>query len=252
VQPISDEGQVQNTTLHDRDTNTAETLANQRGTATWRPGHDEIWFQADLDTGGTAVWRWLPGEAPVRLTDGGLATAFGISEHSFAGAPFTPDGQFWLSVEPSGIVAIRSIADAAFTPYALNAVGTGLSGYLPLPDGRAISEVYTTYPFHCDISLVDPKQQTSTLLASNGHVVRVGSGRILALLNWVKATLSGDLTLIDMATGEQTLLAENVFAVAIEPSPSEIEPLPSGARVAYLVRSRIAAPYDGLWVTTLP
>ena len=262
VQPISNEARAQSTTLYDRDTNTAETQPDLHGEATWRPGHDEVWLQSDRDTGGSAVWRWRPGESPVRLNDGGLATSFDISEntfagapfieYTFAGAPFTPDGEFWLSNEPEGLVAIRSIDDAAFAPFALNAVGTGLSGYVPLPDGRGISEVYTTYPFHCEISLVDPRQRTSTLLASTGYVVRVGAKRVLALLNWVKGSLSGDLTLIDIDTGARTLLAENVFAVAVEQPPGEVDHLPPGARVAYLVRNRIASPYDGLWVTTLP
>jgi hypothetical protein len=264
VQTFSDEGRPASATLYDRDTNTAETQADLHGEATWRPGRDEVWLQADLDAGGTAVWRWRSGEAPVHVTDGGLATSFDLSaniytyagepfiEHTFPGAPFTPDGALWLSREPEGFVAIRSVDDAAFVPFALNSVGTGVSGYVPLPDGRGISEVYTTYPFHCDISLVDPRQRTSALLASTGHVVRVGAGRILALLNWVKGSLSGDLTLIDVDTGAQTLLAENVFAVAVEQPPGEIDHLPPGARVAYLVRNRIASPYDGLWVTTLP
>ena len=247
MQTLSDEGRPASATIYDRDTNTAKTQPDLHGEATWRHGHDEVWLQADLDAGGTAVWRWRPGEQPAHVADGGLAMSFDLSaniytyagepfiEHSFPGAPFTPDGELWLSREPEGVVAIRSVDDAAFAPFALNPIGTGVSGYVPLPDGRGISEVYTTYPFHCDISLVDPRPRTSTLLASTGYVVRVGAGRILALLNWVKGSVSGDLTLIDVDTGAQTLLAENVFAVAVEQRPGEVDHLAPGARVAYLV-----------------
>lgn len=261
VQSFSDDG-AQGTTVYDRDMNTAETPPNLNGVASWRPGQDELWFQTDMDTSNSVVWRWRPGEPPVHVTDGGLATSFGISQniflgapfidYTFAGAPFTPDGEFWLSNDPDGLVSLRSIDDLASTPFALNVVGTGVSAYVPLPDGRGISEVYTTYPFHCDISLVDPSQRTSTLLASTGYVVRVGATRILALLNWVKGSLSGDLTLIDLDTGAQTLLAENVFAVAVEEPTGQRDHLPPGVRVAYLVRNRIESPYDGLWLATLP
>jgi hypothetical protein len=63
--------------------------------------------------------------------------------------------------------------------------------------------------------------------------------------------------LVDLASGEQTMLAENVYAAAVDPGktadvPMDADRLAPGTRVAFLTRSRLESPYDGLWVATLP
>ena len=62
---------------------------------------------------------------------------------------------------------------------------------------------------------------------------------------------------VDLATGAQTLLAENVYTVAVDPGthadvPPGMNALAAGTRIAFLVRNPFASPYDGLWVAELP
>jgi hypothetical protein len=81
--------------------------------------------------------------------------------------------------------------------------------------------------------------------------------RALALLNWEVSRSSGDLTLIELASGSKTLLAEDAYAVAVDPGrsadvPADADRLAAGTRVAFLARNRLDSPYDGLWVATLP
>jgi hypothetical protein len=48
------------------------------------------------------------------------------------------------------------------------------------------------------------------------------------------------------------VLGENVYSAALEPGPLDADRLAPGKRVAFLVRNRLAGPYDGLWMATLP
>jgi hypothetical protein len=94
--------------------------------------------------------------------------------------------------------------------------------------------------------------RTQRQIASTGNVVATGRSRCLVLLNWVASAGSGDLTIVDYATGAQSLIAENVHSVAVDVSSDGSDALAPGTRVAFLVRNRIASPYDGLWALELP
>ena len=124
-------------------------------------------------------------------------------------------------------------------------------------DGRLLAEAWLVDSQRSDIYLVDPDAMTSRTIASNGHVLSVGQTRALALLNFDLARLTGDLTLVDLASGDHTLIAEDVYAVAVDRGRLAIVPagsdvLAPGTRVAFLTRNRLDSPYDGLWVTELP
>jgi hypothetical protein len=63
--------------------------------------------------------------------------------------------------------------------------------------------------------------------------------------------------LIDLATGVQTLLAQDVYAAAVDPGihayvAPGTDALAPGTRIAFLVRNRMDSPYDGIWVAELP
>ena len=124
-------------------------------------------------------------------------------------------------------------------------------------DGRWLVGVSATDYQRQDISIVDPVTRTSRAIASGGHLVALSQTRALAILNWESTRQAGDLTLIDLATAEQTVLAENVYEVAVDPGttayvPATTERLSPGTRFGFLMRSRLDSPYDGLWVATLP
>ena len=248
-------------TLFDRDTG-QEIVATEPFdviSLTWRPGHDEAWFLAI----GDELFRWPTAGQPEDVGHGGSPSGYPIlgsaspQELALNGQPvFTPDGQFRLVVSDvysdRGPVDLQSNDDATASPFRLNQPGLGIAGLWPLADGRMIVEDWITDAKRNDIYIVDPVARTQRAIASTGNVVATGRDRCLALLHWVASGSSGDLTVIDHATGSATLIAENVHAVAVDASGDPNDALAPGTRVAYLVRNRIASPYDGLWVIDLP
>jgi len=231
---------------------------NQPAVLTWRPAQDELWFIA-----GGEVFRWRPEGVPEMVApDTSLMFApfrplSASPQPEFGGVPiFTPDGQFRFVTTPDGSdkppILLQSADDAAAPPLLLNPKGTGVAGLWPLSDGRLLVEDWFSDQLRDDIYLVDPGARTARPLASSGYVVAAGRDRFLAVLRYVAAGGSGDLTSIDYATGTETLIAENVHSVTVDASSDPTDALAPGTRVAYLVRNRIASPYDGLWVTDLP
>ena len=248
-------------TLFDRDTGQEIVATEPFGiySLIWRPGHDEAWFVADTDE----LLRGQTGGQPEDVGQGASPGGFpqGSSPSSqqllLTGQPiFTPDGQFRLVVEgfqsDRQPVDLQSADDATAPFFRLNQPGTGIGGIWPLGDGRLIVEDWLTDSKRNDIYLVDPVARAQRELATTGNVVAAGRDRCLALLHWVASGSSGDLTIVDYATGAATLIAENVHAVAVDASGDPNDALAPGTRVAFLVRNRIASPYDGLWVIDLP
>ena len=178
-----------------------------------------------------------------------------ISDTAGSSPVFTPDGRFRLVAagdfgKPS--VYLQSADDDTAPPLRLNPDGTGLAGLWPLVDGRLLVEAWINDGRRNDIYLVDPAAGVTRSVASTGHVLATGRDRFLALQHVVLADGSGDLTSIDYATGTETLIAENVHSVAVDSSTVPDDALAPGTRVVYLVRNRIASPYDGCWTIDLP
>jgi hypothetical protein len=239
-------------TLFDRDTGNERTesipIREHFDSGLWRPGHDEFWIQADSN-----LWKFHP--------ERGLAqfAAWGGFLPLWAAQPnepiFTIDGNFWMGIVPppgeKSSVFLHSADDANAEPLLLNPSGTGVTSAWPMNDGRLLVEDWIANRKRNDIYLADPAAHTLFALTTGSNIVAVGRDRMLAFLRW-SITGSGDLTLIDFATGAQLLIAENVSSVAVDRSPSADDPLAPGTGVAFLVRNRIASPFDGLWVATLP
>lgn len=223
---------------------------NIGGYSEWRPGHQELWISLLPD--GLAVW--LPGSY--------LATARNhriFHNPRYWPSAFTQDGAHWFSNDAGDSLAVTmgSSDDPTGTTQQLNPAGTGISSPSETRDGRLLVQIYLLDPRRSDISLVDPGAGTTQAIASNGHVVTLGQTRALALLNFDLARLAGDLTLVDLASGRPTLLAEDVYSVAVDRGMSatlspETDILAPGTRIAFLTRNRLHSPYDGLWVGELP
>src|SRR3954465_2606408 len=216
----------------------------------WRPRHDEAWI---VTFARVIVWR--PGigftEVPAaRVAFPGLIDASGPS-------PFTSDGDRFFAYGPEGNdpstqfvrIYLASADDPRGPRLRLNGPGTALNEVRSLAEGQLLIRTWTTLPERGDILVVDPRLGTIRPIATGGTVTAVGAGRALALLRIVERAGSGDLTLLDLATGAHTLLAENVTSVALDPGPNPVAP---GAPIAFIVRNRLASPYDGLWLGTLP
>jgi hypothetical protein len=214
----------------------------------WRPHHDEAWILGK----GRLITVWRPGQVPERRL-GDLA----YFSRAVSASPFTADGARWFVLGYDAVyrntgyfpVYLTSADPPLTAEMRLNGTGTGISDLIELPDGRLLTRTWTTLPERGDIHVVDPARGTIRDLASGGIVAASDNGRALALLNWIERAAEGDLTLLDLDTAARTRLAENVLGFSAHQGRGALAP---GAPLAYVVRSPLASPYDGVWVTTLP
>jgi hypothetical protein len=209
----------------------------------WRPGRAELWFPTV--PAGFCIWR----------PDAGLTTGPALLSPDV----FTRDGRHWFSMDGGSLptVYVGSADDPTAPLLPLNPRGTVTTINGQTDDGRLLVGVWTLDAQRKDIYLVDADAGTSRAIATAGHLVALGHTRALALLNWEVSRSTGDLTLIDLASGAQTVLAENVYDVAVDRGQSANVPpgtdaLAPGTRVAFLTNNRLASPWDGLWVASLP
>jgi hypothetical protein len=222
----------------------------------WRPGHDELWFAAADGT----LRVWKP-NAPLAATlSMPMASLLAPTK-----APhlFTSDGSIGFllparraeRLATSGLRWQRRRSQWTRVPDhpRRNSSGVSLGACGRQVAGRRLYH----QDLRSDYYLIDPDTGISQSFAIHGQVISVGHTRALAIVNWDLARNAGDLRLIDLATQEQTLLAENVYTAAVDPGthaevPPGTDALAAGTRIAFLYRHRIDSPYDGLWVTELP
>jgi len=227
-----------------------------RSTPEWRPGRDELW----IPTGDGALKVVEPGD---NVTAVALPSGLGLAGLPRTGGQdfslFMPDGQHWFLRGPNydGPAYVGSVDHPTLPPVQLNPQGTSPHSYWDIGDGRLLVGASVEDDARQELYLVDPAAGTSRSVAGGGQLVAVGKTRALALLEWDGGRSSGTLTLIELATGEQTVLAEDVYLAAVDPGhfadvPAGTDALASGTEVAFLSRGRFASPYDGLWVTRLP
>jgi len=218
----------------------------------WRPGRSELWFSTA--NRGLGIWR----------PDGVLATVHAtlvpyLRAPEGRSSVFTRDGRHFFSVgsDDGPTISVGSSDDPTGPLQPLNPRGTKTTSYWETVDGRLLVGAWTLDGNRKDIYLVDADASTSRAIASNGHLVALGHTRALAMLNWESSRSTGDLVLVDLASGAHTLLAENVYDVAVDRGWSatvspDTDALAPGTRVAYLTSNRLASPWDGLWVAALP
>ena len=226
------------------------------GAAEWRPGRDEVWVY--FFRGGEGFATWKPESGFVTRARGNHPVAM---RHRPDGrdSVFTRDGAYYFSTRAGQSLPIHvGPADDPTAPvFPIQPAGTWVGALWETEEGGLLVGAYTFDSNRQDLSIVDPATGASRILASGGHVLQLGRGRALAIVSWESTRRVGDLVLVDLATGEQTLLAENAYAAAVDPGVSaDVAPaadrLRSGTRVAFLTRSRFESPYDGLWMATLP
>ncbi len=229
----------------------------------WRPGHDEWWTL--LSTGGYptgfAIWNEIGLRSSRSTSDLPVAVTH---EPDGGNTMFTRDGRYWFSADyrlaASAVVFtvfVVSADDPTRPRVVLSPEGSVPCALWETSDGLLLAGSSAFDVNRQDIYLVDPDAGTSHVIATGGRVVALGRTRALALLNWQLSTSTGDLTLVDLATGTKTVLAQDVYNVAVDPGISaDVSPdadlLAPGTIVAFLSRNRLASPYDGLWVTHLP
>ena len=221
------------------------------GEARWRPGHDEVWIQqprAAQEPGPTLIKR--PGQ-PLETTPVAVA-----DDTTGLVSWFTRDGDHWFSRErsqegKSWNVLVGNADDPAAPRFPLNPDGTEIWLFAQRSDGRILIQATYASAYRHDIILIDPTDGASRLLGKDGYLLAWGARRVVANLRFTNE--SGDLTVIDIDSGQATVLAAEFAQDAVVEPPGTgglwAEP---GARLLFHFRARFASPYDGIWLTTLP
>lgn len=226
----------------------------------WRPGRDELWLQTEKG----AFKLTEPGDVltPVAVASGlqlSRAQQVSTDRSSF----FTADGRYYFARHTSyeGPVYVGRVDDPTLPLVRMTPDGSQGGLYWDLGDDRLLATAWGDEDSRQDLYLVDLAAGASRPLAGSGQVVVAGRTRVLAVLDWDGARDTGALTVIDLASGAKTLLADDVYKVAIDSAPfvghsatgsASADALAPGRRVAFLSRGRLPSPYDGLWVTELP
>lgn len=212
----------------------------------WRPGRDEHWAR----TGDSQLSIWQA-DGTIRTIDAKL--------DSFS---FSDDGRFWFPSEEREAGWRQhyvGLADAPEGPrYPTNPPGTFSFQLEVLAGNWVLVDLWLDEEgSRFDYAAVDPTTGQSQMLAVKGRLIAASPTRILAYANWDDGRKSGELALFDLASGAKTVLADGVYAAALDPGfhsapQPNTDRLAPGTRVAFLVRHRFASAYDGLWVTELP
>jgi hypothetical protein len=216
----------------------------------WRPGRAGAWIVSQGH-----AWAWRAGGALSKIDS--IPAFFPMSRPDLA-SPFTDDGAHCLLYGPAGadlgneyIPIFLADADAPDGPrLRLNPPGTGLKDVAVLDEDHLLVSTFTTFTERRDLQVFDTRTGVMRPVASGGVALATDSQRALAMLRVVERPWSGDLTLIDIASGAHTVLGENVTWSLLE--GERAAPLGSGARVIFVVRGALASPYDGVWMATLP
>ena len=116
------------------------------------------------------------------------------------------------------------------------------------PDGRTLYVRHDDEPFALgwfDLAASPPVE--SFLSINRGPSGVLGNRRALFIDHYNAQDGSGELALVELATGARRSLARAVTDIAVAGATDA-----EGTDVAYAVRGRAGSSRDGLWLTTLP
>lgn len=236
-----------------------EAFRFQPATVTFRPGTREIWcFLGDglrivrddgslLSLPPVEHWPFVDPTAAVDIQPEKTFFPQGTSPPLF-----TSDGRFWLYRFHSSLFLAR--ADQPQLPGLVIQERNDfpVAHVREVGDGRRLL-VWSAPPGNgsrWDLTLLDSETNERRLLATALGPSAVGKRRVLAITNLLGGL--GDLRLIDLDTGQDSLLAQNVTGFALPAPCAGCDPTAPGAPVAYVVHARIPFKYDGLWRLELP
>jgi hypothetical protein len=167
---------------------------------------------------------------------------------------FSRDGRFWTVARGDD----GHLADAEHPESQDTVMLFGQNDYEPfiyeyLPGMRAAYLFTVTFQKR-DLHVLDLPQRKVRKVARNVASVTVGRARAVVRLRTVTGDGEGpgDLALVDLETGDETLLARNVVDFALAPACADCDPTAPGARLVYLVHGRLPWKHDGLWEAVLP
>jgi hypothetical protein len=208
------------------------------------------------DSGRSQI-AWRPGGGGFALAnaEGSLRVADGDLCLPVSGGPvrllqYSPEGDRLLWYAASDVSGFEGLMLSSWRGEAPVGIAEGnIFGARFTPDGQRLimarGSADTLSLSWLDLASSPPAEHR---LADNyGGFSRGGARRILLVDHWNSQDTSGDLVLIDIASGARRQIGRAVteFAVSGDVDSGAVD-------LAYAVRSRVSAPRDGLWLTTLP
>jgi hypothetical protein len=166
---------------------------------------------------------------------------------------FTDDGRFLIyldpdpnadAAQPAGRLLVRD-ADFQSPPRALSDPGTVVPSFgfffLPKRDSKPIFVFWSHFARSAaDLYFADIETGEKQLVASAISEVTVDASRLRGIVRVSQQDAVGDLVEKDLTTGEETQIAHRVSDAAF-----------AGSDVIFVIRERVPADIDGLWVGCL-
>jgi hypothetical protein len=219
------------------------------------------------------AFAWAPAQRPLLIFQtqyhAWLADLRGRPLARYVGnvAGFSPAGDHlvWARYEAEARLAVEDLDDAAAVRELAPRGATALMYFTEDPQRVLFLASYGG----SGLDLFDGDLQSGVtrrlasgvpLLESAGRRDRVAGAlplaaadaRVLVIANWSAQDRSGDLLLVDRASGAQTVLAGGVRDFAVAPACAGCGVLDAGAALAIVRVGREAAASDGLWAAALP
>jgi hypothetical protein len=217
--------------------------------AAFRPRQRDLWIFQDgelaaIVSGGNLVPVARSGRQNARF----YGTGYSLDDHPI----FTSDGRFWIFVELQRRIRVGDANDPLGPPVmALTEADRQGVLFQETDDGRKL--LLFTGSDDRDVQRADLDARRIVPLAHNAGQVEVGRTRIIAILDKLSGQRApGRLVSVDLATGEETRLADNVVEFKLMPVCPTCDPTGPGVGLQYVVQARLPYRHDGLWKATLP
>jgi hypothetical protein len=221
----------------------------------WRPGTAEAWLPAAYPEASGVVA--VGPETPAQFVPNQALQNQTLVQNTLY--PFTPDGAYWFSysLDPTAntstpVIEVGASDDPTGPRFSLNGKWQYVQPFWVLADDRFVAGVYTKdvdYEEREDAMLFDPRTFESRVLGERGRIAAVGQTRVMGMFHFAEER--GDLTVTDIDTGRQAILAPE-FATTAFAEPQAADDLAPGTRIVYQFQARTDSPYDGIWVTSCP
>ena len=134
----------------------------------------------------------------------------------------------------------------------LASAGQGIGEVAVLESGRRLALTLGSGEEPANLAIVDAVDGTVRIIATHVAQVSFGTNRILARSMANKGGDLSRLSLFDLGSGAESVIAENVARLVVARPCASCLPLDPGARVLFTVQARFPYERDGIWLGTLP
>jgi hypothetical protein len=217
--------------------------------AAFRPRHDDLWIFQDGELAAiVAAGVLTPLPRSGRQTSQSSGLAYSLDDRSL----FTSDGRFWIFVDAQPRVRLADANDPLGPPVLdLTETNRGTVLLRQIDGGRNLL-IFTSQDDR-ELLRTDLDARRLSRLARDVGQVEVGRTRAIAIVDKLSGDRSpGRLVSLDLATGEQTRLGDNVVEFTLRPVCPTCDPTGSGVEIQYVVQARLPYRHDGIWKATLP